>query len=90
MACYTYHESTNSSGKHLLQFTEENDVIVTNTTIQKKRGKLWSYISDMNGSQIDFILVNRKWRSSVKNVERFYYPHVFVNYVNKMYTMYTK
>ena len=39
----------------------------------KPNGKLWTYISDMNGlkSQIDYILINKKWRKSVKNVEAY-------------------
>ena len=34
---------------------------------------MWTYISDMNGtkSQIDYILINRKWKNSLKNVESY-------------------
>ena len=65
------HEIANSYGKLLLDLTEENDPIITNTTFQKRSGKLWTSLSDMNGkkSQIDYILINRKWKNSVKNVE---------------------
>jgi len=40
---------------------------------QKRKGKLWTYISDMTGkkSQVDYILVNRKWKNSVKNSEAY-------------------
>ena len=57
----------------LLDLAEENDLIITNTTFQKRSGKLWTYISDMNGtkSQIDYILINRKWKNSLKNVESY-------------------
>ena len=36
-------------------------------------GKLWTYISDMNGrkSQIDCILVNKKWKNYVHNNEAY-------------------
>ena len=72
-AAFTYHEITNSNGKLLLDLAEENDLTITNTTFQKRSGKLWTYLSDMNGSksQIDYILVNRKWKNSVKNVEAY-------------------
>ena len=62
-----------SNGKLLLDLAEENDLIITNTTFQKRSGKLWTYLSDMNGSksQIDYILINRKWKNSVKNVEAY-------------------
>lgn len=72
-AAHTYHENTNSNGKLLLDLAEENNLIITNTTFQKRSGKLWTYLSDMNGnkSQIDYILINRKWKNSVKNVEAY-------------------
>ena len=48
-------------------------MVITNTKFQKKAGKLWTYISDMSGtkSQVDYILVNKKWKNSVKNVEAY-------------------
>ena len=72
-AKFTYHQTTNANGRYLLDMAEEADLILTNTTFQKKRGKLWTYISDMNGAktQIDYILINRKWKNSVKNVETY-------------------
>ena len=56
-----------------MEHTTECNLIVTNTQRRKKKGKLWTYISDMNGrkTQIDFILVNRKWKNSVHNVEAY-------------------
>ena len=70
---YTYHEKTNTNGRHLLDMAEETGLILTNTMFQKRQGKLWTYLSDMNGvkSQIDYILINRKWKNSVKNVEAY-------------------
>ena len=46
---------------------------ITNTRFKKRPGKLWTFISDMSGSktQVDYILVNRKWKNSVKNVEAY-------------------
>ena len=70
---YTYHQSTNSNGTYLLEHTSECNLIITNTQRRKKKGKLWTYISDMNGrkTQIDYILVNRKWKNSIHNVEAY-------------------
>ena len=72
-ARHTYHSVTNQNGQRLLDLAEEANLVITNTIFQKKPGKLWSYISDMSDvkSQVDYILVNRKWRNSVKNVEAY-------------------
>ena len=72
-AKYTYHNNTNTNGKFLLDLVAENNLVITNTTFQKRPGKSWTYISDMNGnsSQIDYILINRKWKNTVKNVESY-------------------
>ena len=72
-AKHTYHETTNNNGKLLLELANETNMIITNTNFQKRRGKLWTFISDMSGakSQIDYILVNHKWKNSVKNVEAY-------------------
>ena len=48
-------------------------MVITNTRFQKRKGKLWTYISDMSGAktQIDYILINHKWKNCVKNVEAY-------------------
>jgi exonuclease III len=70
-ARYTYHQSTNTNGKFLLEHALECDMLINNTRFEKKKGKLWTLISDLSGrkSRIDYILVNKKWKNSVKNVE---------------------
>ena len=70
---YTFHDKSNENGNLMKDFVQANDLIVTNSYFQKKQGKLWSFISDMSGqkSQIDFILINKKWKNSVKNCEAF-------------------
>ena len=67
-AKYTYHEKTNSNGKLLLDLSLETNLVVSNVIFQKPQKKLWTYISDMNGlkSQVDYILINKKWRKSKK------------------------
>ena len=72
-ALFTFHDDTNTNGKLLLDLVEENNLVITNTSFQKRQGKLWTYLSDMNGSksQIDYILINKKWKNSVKNVEAY-------------------
>ena len=57
-ALFTFHENTNTNGKLLLDLVEENNLVITNTTFQKRQGNLWTYLSDMNGckSQIDYYI----------------------------------
>ena len=70
---HMYHEHSNSNGNLLHDHALECGLIITNTMYEKRRGKLWTFISDMSGakSQIDFILVNKKWKNSVKNTEAY-------------------
>ena len=70
-AKYTYHDTTNSNGKLMLDHAYECNLCITNTYFQKRNGKLWTFISDMNGlkSMIDYILANNKWRNSIHNSE---------------------
>ena len=70
-ARYTYHDKTNSNGRLLLEHATECNLHIRNTMFEKKKGKLWTFISDMNGrkSQIDFILINKKWKNPVHNCE---------------------
>ena len=54
---YTYHKLTNKNGSLLLEHAAECNLIITNTQRRKRRGKLWTYLSDMNGNktQLDYI-----------------------------------
>ena len=72
-APHTFHEETNTNGSLLLEHAEECALRITNTTFEKKKGKLWTYLSDMNckKSQVDYILVNKKWKNSIHNVEAY-------------------
>ena len=73
VAKYTYHDQTNNNGKLVSDLIEEAGLIATNTVYRKKPGKLWTFISDMSGSktQVDFIMVNKKWRNTIKNCEAY-------------------
>ena len=70
---YSYHKHSNTNGQLMHELVEQHQLIVGNTSFCKKAGKLWTYISDMSGvkSQIDFILVNKKWKNSLKNCEAY-------------------
>ena len=65
-----YNEKTNNNGHLRLDLALERKMQITNTKFQKKHSKLWTYVSDMTNlkSQVDYILINRKWTNSVKDV----------------------
>ena len=71
-AKYTYHQETNHN-EALIKLSQENHLMIANTCFQKKSGKLWTYLSDRGEkkSQLDYILINKKWKNSIKNVEEY-------------------
>ncbi len=70
---YTYHESTNRNGRHLADMLIKYDLLAVNTLFQKRKGKLWIFRDRATNSlrQLDYILVRRKWRNSVRNAEAY-------------------
>ena len=71
-ANFTFHETTNKNGEHLLNLALEKEFVIANTSFQKKSGKLWTYISPTGSKfQLDYILVRKKWRNSLKNAEAY-------------------
>ena len=66
-----WHKVSNRNGGLLRDTILEGQLEATNHRFQKKPGKLWTHLSDgtLTKSQIDYILVRKKWRSSVKNTE---------------------
>ena len=72
-AKFTYHEDTNRNGKLLLELSAEKNMDISNTRFQKKPGKLWTFLADTTGrkAQLDYIVINKKRRYSIKNVEAY-------------------
>ena len=69
---YSYHQSTNRNGEHMLDFATENGLACLNTQFQKKKGKLWTH-THPNGAnaQLDYVFINKKWINSATNCEAF-------------------
>ena len=67
---WSYHNATNRNGEKLEELVEEKKLWVAGTKFRKKKGKLWTYRGP-NGytSQIDHIIINKKWKNSVVNSE---------------------
>ena len=63
----------NSRGDRLEDFAVENDLVIVNTSFQQQKRRVYTCTS-MDGNtrnQIYFILIKRKWRTSVLNVKTF-------------------
>ena len=58
--CHSFHV-TNTNGRLLLNLPNECGFHIANTLYQKRKGKLWTFISNVSGvkSQIDFIMTNK-------------------------------
>ena len=72
-ALYTFHDKTNDNGKLLLDYSVETNIIIAYTRIQKKRGKLFTFMSELYNckSLIDYILINNKWKNCLKNCQAY-------------------
>ena len=72
-AIYTFHSSTNCNEKLMIDYLQETNLMIDKNSFRKKKGKLWTYISAMNGltSQVDYILINQKWKNRIKNCEAY-------------------
>ena len=71
-AKFSYHDNTNRNGEQLLSYAQENNLVITNTTFQKKQTKLWTCeLPSGFRAQLDYILVRHKWKNSVTNSEAY-------------------
>ena len=70
---YSLHNTSNRNGQHLTDFMIENRLACLNTNYQKKKeGKLWTYTYANNTkAQIDYVLINKKWKNSAMNCEAY-------------------
>ena len=73
VAQYSYHKHTNSNGQLMSDLVDEANLLVANAHFRKRQGKLWTFISDMSDTktQVDYVLINRKWKNSIKNCEAY-------------------
>jgi len=69
---FSFHQETNRNGLKLFDLMLESELFATNTMFMKKSNKLWTFQSP-NGSksQIDYILVRKKWKNSVHNAQSY-------------------
>ena len=60
-------------GSFIRDTAMETSMEVTNLRFQKRKGKLWTFLSDATHTkaQLDSIMVNKKWKRSVKDTEAY-------------------
>ena len=60
---------TNEAGQRLIEFCQENSLVIANTLLQQHKRKLytWTSTDGQYQNQIDYILCSQRWRSSIQS-----------------------
>lgn len=69
----TFMTEQNRNGQLLRDTALEGGMEISNHRFRKKPGKMWTFLSDgtLTKGQIDYILIRKKWRNSLKNTEAY-------------------
>ena len=61
----------NEAGQRLLEFCQENALVIANTLFQQHKRRLYTWTSPdgQNGNQIDYILCSERWRNSIQSAK---------------------
>ena len=61
----------NEAGQRLIDFCQENALVIANTLFQqhKRRLYIWTSPDGQHRNQIDYILCSQKWRSSIQSAK---------------------
>ena len=61
----------NEAGQKLIEFSQENALVIANTLFQQHKGRLytWTLPDGQYKNQIDYILCSQRWRSSIQSAE---------------------
>ena len=59
----------NEAGQRLLEFCQENALVIANTLFQQHKRKLYTWTSPdgQHQNQIDYFLCSQRWRSSIQS-----------------------
>ena len=62
----------NETGQRLIQFCQENALVIKNTLFQqhKRRVYTWTSPDGRHQNQIDYILCSQRWRSSIQSAKQ--------------------
>ena len=61
----------NEAGQRLIEFCQENALVIANTLFQQHKRRLYTWTSPdgQHQNQIDYILCSQRWRSSIQSVK---------------------
>ena len=61
----------NEAGQRLIEFCQENTLIIANTLFQQHKRRLYTWTSPdgQHRNQIDYILCSQRWRSSIQSAK---------------------
>ena len=61
----------NEAGQRLIEFCQENALVIVNTLFQQHKRRLYTWTSPdgQHQNQIDYILCSQKWRSSIQSAK---------------------
>ena len=61
----------NEAGQRLIEFCQENALVIANTLFQQHKRRLYTWTSEdgQNLNQIDYILYSQRWRSSIQSAK---------------------
>ena len=61
----------NEAGQRLIQFCQENALVIANTFFQQHKRRLYTWTSPdgQNQNQTDYILCSQRWRSSIQSAK---------------------
>ena len=58
----------NEAGQRLIEFHQENALVIANTLFQQHKRRLYTWTSQ-HQNQIDYILCSQRWRSSIQSAK---------------------
>ena len=61
----------NEAGQRLIEFCQENILVIANTLFQQHKRRLYTWTSPdgQHQNQIDYILCSQRWRSSIQSAK---------------------
>ena len=61
----------NEAGRRLIEFCQENTLVISNTLFQQHKRRLYTWTSPdgQYRNQTDYILCSQRWRSSIESVK---------------------